>query len=144
MGDTTGYLVVAACAALATFAVTPVVMRLAERRNWMAQPDPRKVHTTPTPDIGGLALLVGILVALLLAWQMDRFGPLFSGNSELLGVIIAALVICALGFVDDIREVSAPAKVAGTVLAGMVLVWFGVTMFYFRVPYFDVFVLSND
>jgi UDP-GlcNAc:undecaprenyl-phosphate GlcNAc-1-phosphate transferase len=26
----------------------------------------------------------------------------------------------------------------------MVLVWAGVTMFYFRVPYFDVFVLSND
>ena len=144
MGDTTGYLVVAVCAALATFAVTPVVMRLAERRNWMAQPDPRKVHTTPTPDVGGIALLCGILAAILLASLMDRFRPLFSGNSETLGVVIAAVVICGLGFVDDIRDISAPAKVAGTVVAGIVLVWAGVTMFYFRVPYFDVFVLSND
>lgn len=144
MGDTTGYLVVAVCAALATFAVTPVVMRLAERRNWMAQPDPRKVHTTPTPDVGGIALLCGILAAILLASLMDRFKPLFSGNSETLGVVIAAVVICGLGFVDDIRDISAPAKVAGTVVAGIVLVWAGVTMFYFRVPYFDVFVLSND
>jgi hypothetical protein len=29
MGDTNGYLIVAACAALATFAVTPLVMTLA-------------------------------------------------------------------------------------------------------------------
>lgn len=144
MGDTTGYVVVAIAAALATFATTPVVMRLAERRRWMAQPDPRKVHSTPTPDVGGIALLVGILVALLLAWQMDRFNPLFRGNSETLGVVIAAVFICGLGLVDDIREISAPAKVAGTVVAGAVLVWAGVTMFYFRVPYFDVFVLSND
>lgn len=144
MGDTTGYVVVALAAALATFAATPVVMRLAERRQWMAQPDPRKVHTNPTPDIGGIALLIGILVALLLAWQMDRFDPLFRGNSETLGVVLAAIFICGLGLVDDIREISAPAKVAGTVVAGIVLVWAGVTMFYFRVPYFDVFVLSSD
>ena len=36
---------------------------------------------------------------------------------------------------DDIREISAPAKVFGTVLAGVVLVQFGVVMFAFRLPY---------
>jgi UDP-GlcNAc:undecaprenyl-phosphate GlcNAc-1-phosphate transferase len=46
--------------------------------------------------------------------------------------------------VDDIREISSPAKVTGTVIAGLVLVWFGATMFYFRIPFLDVFVLSND
>jgi UDP-GlcNAc:undecaprenyl-phosphate GlcNAc-1-phosphate transferase len=75
---------------------------------------------------------------------MDRFGPLFDGSSEMLGVAIAAIAICAIGLIDDIREISAPAKVAGTAGVGMVLVWAGVTMFYFRIPYFDVFVLSND
>ena len=144
MGDINGYLIVAGCAALVTFAVTPFVMWLAKAKNWMAQPDPRKVHTTPTPDVGGIALLLGILAAVLLAWQMDRFGPLFDGNSETMGVAVAAIFICGLGLFDDIREISAPAKVAGTVVAGLVLVLSGVTMFYFRVPYFDVFVLSND
>ena len=144
MGDINGYLIVAGCAALVTFAVTPFVMWLAKSKNWMAQPDPRKVHTTPTPDVGGIALLLGILAAVLLAWQMDRFGPLFDGNSETMGVAVAAIFICGLGLFDDIRELSAPAKVAGTVVAGLVLVLSGVTMFYFRVPYFDVFVLSND
>jgi len=39
---------------------------------------------------------------------------------------------------------SPPMKVTGVVAVGIVLVWFGVTMFYFRLPFLDVFVLSND
>ena len=42
-----------------------------------------------------------------------------------------------VGFVDDIRGLSAPAKVAGTVLAGLALVQFGVVMYAFRLPFFD-------
>jgi len=34
--------------------------------------------------------------------------------------------------------------VTGTVVGGMILVWFGVTMYYFRVPFLDVFYLSTD
>jgi hypothetical protein len=41
MSDINGYLIVAACAAIVTFAVTPFVMGLARLKNWMAQPDPR-------------------------------------------------------------------------------------------------------
>jgi UDP-GlcNAc:undecaprenyl-phosphate GlcNAc-1-phosphate transferase len=75
---------------------------------------------------------------------MGRFAPVFDNNSEPLGVLLAALVIFGTGLVDDIREISSPAKVTGTVIAGLVLVWFGATMFYFRIPFLDVFVLSND
>ena len=39
---------------------------------------------------------------------------------------------------------SAPAKVTGTVVAGLALVCFGVTMYYFRLPFVGVFVLSDD
>ncbi|NCW91495.1 MAG: undecaprenyl/decaprenyl-phosphate alpha-N-acetylglucosaminyl 1-phosphate transferase, partial [Acidimicrobiia bacterium] len=45
---------------------------------------------------------------------------------------------------DDIRDISPPAKVTGVVVAAVALVWFGVTMFQFRVPFLDVFVLSGD
>ncbi len=45
---------------------------------------------------------------------------------------------------DDLREVSAPAKVAGQVFAASVLGLAGVVMFYFRVPFFDFYVLSPD
>ena len=42
---------------------------------------------------------------------------------------------------DDLRDVSPPAKVAGQVLAGGVLYLLGVTMYYFRVPFADFIAL---
>jgi UDP-GlcNAc:undecaprenyl-phosphate GlcNAc-1-phosphate transferase len=53
-------------------------------------------------------------------------------------------VIWALGTIDDIHEVSAPAKTAGIVLGGSVLYVLGVNMFFFRIPFAGVLVLSSD
>lgn len=144
MPDTAGYLFIGVIAALVTFVSTPFVVKLATRMNWVVEPDERRVHKVPTPDVGGIAMFLGFIVALGIAWQMGRFSPVFNNNSEPLGMLLAAVVIFATGLVDDIREISSPAKVTGTVIAGLVLVYFGATMFYFRVPFLDVFVLSND
>jgi UDP-GlcNAc:undecaprenyl-phosphate GlcNAc-1-phosphate transferase len=45
---------------------------------------------------------------------------------------------------DDLYEWSAPAKVSGMVLAGGVMSLLGITMFYFRIPFFGLVVLSPD
>ena len=144
MPDTAGYLFIGAVAAIVTFLATPLTVRLALRRGWVVAPDERRVHQVPTPHVGGIAMFLGFVVALALAWRMGRFSPIFNNNSEPMGVLLAALVIFATGLVDDVREISSPAKVTGTVIAGLFLVWFGATMFYFRVPFVDVFVLSDD
>lgn len=144
MGDTTGYLIVGLCAMTVTLLTTPFVRAVARMKNWVAIPDERKVHTVPTPDVGGMAMFAGVLCALLLAWNMDRFSPLFDGNSELLGVLLGAMVVLGIGVMDDIREVSAPARVFGVIVTGMILVTAGVTMFYFRIPFLGVIQLSND
>ena len=144
MPDTAGYLFIGVIAAVVTFVSTPFVVKLATRMNWVVEPDERRVHKVPTPDVGGIAMFLGFIVALAIAWKMGRFSPVFDNNSEPLGVLLAAIVIFSTGLFDDIREISSPAKVTGTVIAGLVLVYFGATMFYFRVPFLDVFVLSND
>lgn len=144
MPDTAGYLFIGVIAAVVTFVSTPFVVKLATRMNWVVEPDERRVHKVPTPDVGGIAMFMGFIVALAIAWKMGRFSPVFDNNSEPLGVLLAAIVIFSTGLFDDIREISSPAKVTGTVIAGLVLVYFGATMFYFRVPFLDVFVLSND
>jgi len=141
LGD---YLVIGAVAALVTFAVTPLAGWLARWRGWVAEPNERSVHTEPVPSIGGLAMLVGFVAAMATAWQLDVFESLFVNNSELTGVAIAALLVFGVGFVDDIRDIAPPAKVTGVVLGGLVLVWFGVTMYFFRLPFLDVFILSAD
>src|SRR5205807_8125357 len=99
---------------------------------------------TPTPTLGGAAMFVAFLAAMAVAAVLPGFRPVFSGSSEPIGVIVAATVIFGVGLLDDIREVSAPAKVAGQVLAACVLGLAGVTMFYFRIPFADFIVLSPD
>jgi UDP-GlcNAc:undecaprenyl-phosphate GlcNAc-1-phosphate transferase len=48
--------------------------------------------------------------------------------------VLAAVLMLAIGTSDDVREVSAPAKVAGIVLCASIMVRFGVSMLFFRLP----------
>ena len=144
MPSTGQYLIIGAAAALVTFVITPVVIAISKRVGWVYEPNERTVHTRPIPDVGGIALFVGFGSALALARLLDWFDPLFARNSEPRGVLYAAALMFLVGLLDDVRDISAPAKVFGTVLVGAVLVSFGVTMFYFRLPFLDVFVLSDD
>ncbi|MCE2854498.1 MAG: undecaprenyl/decaprenyl-phosphate alpha-N-acetylglucosaminyl 1-phosphate transferase [Ilumatobacteraceae bacterium] len=144
MGLFGGYIIIFIIAVGTTAAIMPMVLKLATLRNWLAIPGERTVHTIPTPNVGGLGMFCGLAIALLVARQMDRFDRLFTGNSELVGVLLAAAIIALVGLRDDVREVSAPGRVAATIVAGLVLVWFGVTMFYFRLPFLGVFQISGD
>ncbi|HXR22272.1 MAG TPA: undecaprenyl/decaprenyl-phosphate alpha-N-acetylglucosaminyl 1-phosphate transferase [Acidimicrobiales bacterium] len=128
------YIVVFAVAAVATWVATFAARAMAKRHSLLVTPDDRRVHERPTPTAGGAAMYFGMLVAIAVASQLPVFGPVFRGSSAPLGVVIAATVIFGVGLVDDVREMSPPAKLAGQVLAGTVLYFFGVNMLYFHVP----------
>ncbi|MDQ3981038.1 MAG: undecaprenyl/decaprenyl-phosphate alpha-N-acetylglucosaminyl 1-phosphate transferase [Actinomycetota bacterium] len=138
------YGIVFTVALVVTYVLTPAVWRLSIRIGAVVKPDERRVHQRPTPTLGGVAMLAGFLAAMAVAYFLPDFRPIFENSSEPLGLVLAALVILAVGVLDDLREVSAPAKVAGQVLAGSVLGLFGVTLFYFRIPFADFIVLSPD
>ena len=139
-----GYLIVLSVALGTTLVLTPLVRRLAVRIGAVVRPDDRRVHERPTPTLGGLAMYAGFLAAMAVANRLPQFEGVFGDTSEALGVLLGATVIFAVGLFDDLREVSAPAKVAGQVLAGSVLSLFGVTMLFFRIPFGDIVLLSPD
>ena len=138
------YLVVAAVAAVGTFGLMFPIRRLATRAGFVAEPDERRIHARVTPYGGGAAMFAAFLVSVLVASQLPSLQGLFQGSSEPLGLVLGAAVIFTVGLIDDIRDMSAPAKMAGQVLAAMVLVFLGVTMFQFKIPFFGFFVLSPD
>jgi UDP-GlcNAc:undecaprenyl-phosphate GlcNAc-1-phosphate transferase len=139
-----GYLVVLAVVVATTTLSMPIVRRLAFRVGAVVAPDERRVHLRPTPTLGGIGMFLGFVVGMAVASRMHQFRPVFEGTSEPLGVLLGAAVIFGLGLLDDVREVSAPAKMAGIVLAGGVLSLLGVTMLYFRIPFGDFIALSPD
>jgi UDP-GlcNAc:undecaprenyl-phosphate/decaprenyl-phosphate GlcNAc-1-phosphate transferase len=136
------YALVLAVAAGATAALTVPARRISERIGYVAMPDERKVHTKPIPYGGGAAMFVGFLVAVLAAAAIPPFHDIFADSPEMLGVVLAAGAMFAVGLIDDARDMSAPAKMAGQVLAASILYFLGVTMYEFKVPLAGFFVLT--
>jgi UDP-GlcNAc:undecaprenyl-phosphate GlcNAc-1-phosphate transferase len=137
--------IVGLVAAFATFVCTFIVRRLAVRFSIIVLPDDRRVHERPTPTAGGVAMFLGLLVAMVVASQLHTLSPLFRGSSDPIGLVLAASVIFSVGMVDDLREMSPPAKLSGQILAGTVLYLFGINMLFFRVPFAGTtLVLSAD
>ena len=130
---------------MVTWLATFVVRRLAVRFSIIVVPDERRVHESPTPTVGGAAMYLGLLAAMVVASQLPGLSPLFRGNSDPLGLVLAASVMFAVGMADDLRDMSAPAKLSGQILAGTVLYLFGINMLYFRAPLVHTtLVLSAD
>jgi UDP-GlcNAc:undecaprenyl-phosphate/decaprenyl-phosphate GlcNAc-1-phosphate transferase len=141
-----GYSIVGAVGASTTFLLAFLMRWLAPRIGAMSTPGTRSVHAEPIPSLGGAAMFGGFLAAMAVASQLNQFQGMFADSSEPLGILLGAGVMFLVGAVDDLREVSPPAKVAGQILSASLLSLFGVTMLYFRVPFasYQYIVLSPD
>jgi len=137
------YAVVLAVAAGVTAALTMPARLLASRAGYVALPDEeRKVHQRVTPYGGGAAMFLGFLAAMMVAAVLHPLHVVFASSSEPLGVVLAGAAIFFVGLIDDVRSMSAPAKMAGQVLAASILYFLGVTMYQFKVPLAGFVVLS--
>jgi UDP-N-acetylmuramyl pentapeptide phosphotransferase/UDP-N-acetylglucosamine-1-phosphate transferase len=93
-------LVAALCVAALICGGATALMHPLWRNYALARPNARSSHKQPTPQGGGIAVLLGIGCAVL-------FAP---STFELYGVFGLALVLAALGAIDDIRTLEAPPR----------------------------------
>lgn len=138
------YVVVLVASTVATLVLTPIVRHVAVARGHVVAPDERHVHERPTPSLGGAAMLGGVFVGLLAGWMVPELREIYAASTELLGLVAAVCVIYLVGMLDDIRDISAPAKTAGMVLAGSIMSLAGISILVFRVPFFSLTLLSPD
>jgi UDP-GlcNAc:undecaprenyl-phosphate GlcNAc-1-phosphate transferase len=138
------YLLVFLVSAGTVLLITPLVRRLAAKFGAIDRPSDRKVHPKPTPTLGGIGIFVGVLAAMGVAYFIPEFRRIYRQSFELQGVLLGALVITAVGVVDDLRALSAPAKAAGQILAAGVLILNGVELLFFWFPTQGVISLGSD
>jgi UDP-GlcNAc:undecaprenyl-phosphate GlcNAc-1-phosphate transferase len=120
-----------AVALILALLLVPAAEWIAHRIGALDIPNERSLHLTPTPKLGGLAILVGVLVAGIL------FLPMGDGQrgEETRAILAGAIAIAAVGIADDVFDLHAAVKLAGQVAAGVIPVSAGVTVTNFTLPF---------
>lgn len=114
-------LLLAAAVAFGTaYFMTPPVKRFAEAVGAIDVPkDERRVHDHPIPRMGGLAIFLGWVLSTLLFVDF---------TTQVTGLLIGAVIIAAMGAVDDIVSLNPWVKLAGQVVAAVVAIRCGIVI----------------
>ena len=137
------YILVFAVALALVILLTPLAKRLAVWLGAVDMPHDRKVHENPTPTLGGVAIYLAVIIALLLCKVLVSFTTAVTrpegmvealSSYQFLGIILASTFVFLLGAIDDMRHLSPWMKLAGQVMAALILVSFGVEISTIALP----------
>ena len=81
-------------ALLASLSLSVPVRQLAVRVGMVDHPSPRKVHLTPIPLLGGLAIYCGVVLAILVTTDSQA-------RAQIIGVLAGATLVALVGILDD-------------------------------------------
>jgi UDP-GlcNAc:undecaprenyl-phosphate GlcNAc-1-phosphate transferase len=126
MPDTIDALFAFIFAGAAVWALVPATESLAVRIGAMDVPNERSLHEVPTPKLGGLAVLVAVLIGgtIFLPW-----------DQETRSILAGAIVITAVGVIDDLVDLPAGVKLLGQTAAAIIPVASGVSVDSFTLPF---------
>ena len=103
-----------------TFATTPLARRFAYKIGAIDVPkDGRRMHKKPTPRIGGLAIVFGFFAAAVCFADYEGSGRQF------VGVSAGALILVAMGIVDDCKALDAKLKFVIQIIAAFITIYVG-------------------
>jgi UDP-GlcNAc:undecaprenyl-phosphate GlcNAc-1-phosphate transferase len=111
------YALVFVAATVLALLLTRLTIAFAHRRGLLDLPSPRRIHTNPTPRIGGAAMYGAfslVLLALLAAGEV--------GNYDATALLLGAGALTLVGFVDDIWGLDARTKFLFQLAAALVAV----------------------
>lgn len=105
---------------VASILLTPLVKKLAFKIGAVDAPNHRKVHARIMPRLGGLAIYFAFLIGYIFLKVTTGFETEYGT-----AILIAATIIVITGVIDDMREISAKAKMLGQFAAALVIVFVG-------------------
>ncbi len=103
---------------LVTLTLMPVIIRLFRSLGLLDKPDKRKIHSISTPSLGGIAIFIGVLLALLLSVS---FADLATEKYFIGGTIL----IFFLGVRDDLSSLLAQHKLVVQIFSAFLVVYLG-------------------
>lgn len=109
--------------------LTPIMRRLCQRFGWYDEPkrDDRRVHQNPIPRLGGVAVYISATLALGCALALNNIvaGALFASRSQVISVLVPAVVVFLFGVYDDLKGVRPSLKLIAQIAAGALFCFLG-------------------
>ncbi len=128
-----------AIAFVVSFVATPFVRKIAIKIGAIDVPkDDRRMHKNPVPRMGGLAIFIGIIVAIvysIVASIIESNGIIF--YDRIVGFILGATIIVIMGICDDRKPIKAIYKLIIQIVAACIAVYFGVRIGPIAIPFLD-------
>ena len=121
-------------ALIVAYVLTPGVKRLAVKVGAVDKPNARKVHTHVIPRLGGLAIYIGFMAAVLYSLPFHR---------SITGILLGCTAIVAVGIWDDICNIPAKVKLVGQIISACIPVAFGIQIEWLTNPFGSLIVLPE-
>lgn len=109
------YLFIFLVSFIIAFSITPLFIKLAKKLNFLDYPSALKIHTTPTPLLGGEGVFLGFLSSLILGFFIWNV----SWNRNLVALFLGGLIVVVVGLIDDKKGLSPSIKFFWQILAGL-------------------------
>ena len=115
-------------ASIISYGFTPLVKKIAFKIKLLDLPDQKKSHAHPMPLLGGLAIYMAFLAAVLFTTDI---------NNCMGGILMGGTIIFILGVIDDKLGMMPKMKLSGQILAALIVYKAG-----FRVTTFEDYYIS--
>jgi len=112
-----------------SYIATPLIAKFALKINFVDHPSGKKVHTQPTPLLGGAAIYFSFITALSLAAHADKV---------FIGVLVGGTVIMVIGVIDDKFKLAPRFKLLGQIIAALITVMMGVQVAFIKIPFISM------
>ncbi|MCD8502186.1 MAG: hypothetical protein LRY71_11470 [Bacillaceae bacterium] len=110
---------------LVVLITTPLIKNLAIRIGAVDRPCKRKVHQKVMPRLGGLAIVIGVITGIITIMPTSPY---------MFNIIIGGIIITLVGVIDDTYQMRAPNKLAGQMIAAIVVVASGLKIDMINLP----------
>ena len=126
---------------MTTFVITPYTIQWAKKLGAVDKPkDERKIHTKTMPRLGGLAIIIGFIVSiiyLLIILNIEKSINLYEDNMyiKLIGFFIGGIIIGAVCFIDDLKDLPPLVKLAAQIVSAIIVVCFGLRIENMNIPF---------
>lgn len=111
------YLLSFAAALILSFSLSPIMMKIAHKFGYVAEPHQLRWHKNTTALLGGVAIFVAFVLCVFFFIKIDK---------TMVGLLFGSSIIFLVGLFDDIFHIKPQLKIIGQIFASCVILAFGI------------------